>query len=60
VQVHRDEGVAAHVGPKPCAGIREEFDCCAHRLKSTLEPIRSLKSATLGLQRLATEVFPKT
>jgi len=23
VQVHRDEGVAAHIGPKPCAGIRE-------------------------------------
>jgi hypothetical protein len=24
VQVHYDEGVAIHIGPKPCAGIREE------------------------------------
>src|SRR5215470_11852046 len=24
VQVHRDEGVAAHIGPEPCAGIRED------------------------------------
>jgi len=24
VQVHRDEGVAAHIGPEPCAGLREE------------------------------------
>lgn len=24
MQVHRDEGVANHVGPKPCAGIRED------------------------------------
>src|ERR1700674_298826 len=23
VQVHRDEGVANHIGPEPCAGIRE-------------------------------------
>jgi hypothetical protein len=25
VQVHCDEGVAAHIGPKPCAGIREDI-----------------------------------
>jgi len=24
VQVHCDEGVAIHIGPKPCAGIRED------------------------------------
>jgi len=24
VQVHCDEGVATHIGPKPCAGIRED------------------------------------
>jgi hypothetical protein len=24
VQVHCDEGVANHIGPEPCAGIREE------------------------------------
>src|ERR1700731_1394967 len=24
VQVHYDEGVANHIGPKPCAGIRED------------------------------------
>ena len=24
MQVHRDEGVAPHIGPKPCAGIRED------------------------------------
>jgi hypothetical protein len=24
VQVHHDEGVAIHIGPEPCAGIREE------------------------------------
>jgi hypothetical protein len=24
VQVHYDEGVAAHIGPEPCAGLREE------------------------------------
>jgi hypothetical protein len=23
VQVHYDEGVASHIGPEPCAGIRE-------------------------------------
>jgi hypothetical protein len=23
VQVHCDEGVASHIGPEPCAGIRE-------------------------------------
>jgi hypothetical protein len=24
VQVHHDEGIANHVGPEPCAGIRED------------------------------------
>ena len=24
VKVHCDEGVATHIGPKPCAGIRED------------------------------------
>ena len=24
MQVHCDEGIAAHIGPKPCAGIRED------------------------------------
>jgi hypothetical protein len=24
VEVHYDEGVAAHIGPEPCAGLREE------------------------------------
>ena len=24
MQVHHDEGVANHIGPEPCAGIREE------------------------------------
>ena len=24
MEVHCDEGVAAHIGPKPCAGIRED------------------------------------
>ena len=24
MQVHCDEGVAAHIGPEPCAGIRED------------------------------------
>ena len=24
MQVHRDEGVAIHIGPKPCAGVRED------------------------------------
>jgi len=24
VQVHYDEGVANHIGPEPCAGIRED------------------------------------
>ena len=24
MQVHCDEGVAPHIGPKPCAGIRED------------------------------------
>jgi len=24
VQVHCDEGIATHVGPEPCAGIRED------------------------------------
>jgi hypothetical protein len=24
VQVHRDEGVANHIGPKPCARVRED------------------------------------
>ena len=23
MQVHRDEGVANHIGPEPCAGVRE-------------------------------------
>jgi hypothetical protein len=26
VQVHYDEGVAIHIGPKPCVGIREDGD----------------------------------
>ena len=25
VQVHCDEGIASHIGPKPCAGIREDI-----------------------------------
>jgi len=24
VQVHYDEGIANHIGPEPCAGIRED------------------------------------
>jgi hypothetical protein len=24
VRVHYDEGIAIHIGPKPCAGLREE------------------------------------
>ena len=24
MQVHRDEGVAIHIGPEPCAGVRED------------------------------------
>jgi hypothetical protein len=24
VQVHFDEGVATHIGPEPCAGVRED------------------------------------
>jgi len=24
VQVHYDEGVATHIGPEPCAGVRED------------------------------------
>ena len=24
VKVHCDEGVATHIGPKPCAGVRED------------------------------------
>jgi hypothetical protein len=24
VQVHCDEGIAIHIGPEPCAGVREE------------------------------------
>ena len=24
MRVHYDEGVAAHIGPEPCAGLREE------------------------------------
>ena len=24
MQVHHDEGVATHIGPEPCAGIRED------------------------------------
>src|SRR6476659_11245053 len=26
VKVHHDEGVAIHIGPKPCGGIREDVD----------------------------------
>jgi hypothetical protein len=26
VQVHYDEGVAIHIGPKPCVGVREDGD----------------------------------
>ena len=26
VQVHYDEGVANHIGPEPCGGLREEAD----------------------------------
>ena len=25
VQVHFDEGVASHIGPEPCAGVREDI-----------------------------------
>ena len=25
MQVHCDEGIANHIGPEPCAGIREDF-----------------------------------
>ena len=24
MQVHRDEGVAIHIGPEPCTGVRED------------------------------------
>jgi hypothetical protein len=26
VQVHYDEGLANHIGPEPCGGLREEAD----------------------------------
>jgi len=26
VQVHYDEGVAIHIDPKPCVGVREDGD----------------------------------
>jgi hypothetical protein len=26
VQVHYDEGVAIHIGPEPCVGVREDAD----------------------------------
>ena len=26
MQVHYDEGVAIHIGPKPCVGVREDGD----------------------------------
>jgi hypothetical protein len=26
VQVHYDEGVAIHIGPEPCVGVREDGD----------------------------------
>lgn len=26
MQVHRDEGIASHIGPKPCAVIHEDGD----------------------------------
>jgi hypothetical protein len=26
VQVHYDEGVAIHIGPEPCVGVRKEAD----------------------------------
>jgi hypothetical protein len=24
VQVHHDEGIANHIGPEPCVGVRED------------------------------------
>ena len=26
MQVHYDEGVAIHIGPEPCVGVREDGD----------------------------------
>jgi hypothetical protein len=26
VQVHYDEGIAIHIGPEPCVGVREDAD----------------------------------
>ena len=42
MRVHRDEGVANHIGPEPCAGIREDVGeaSVGERMGQPLSPER--------------------
>jgi hypothetical protein len=57
VQVHYDEGIAIHIGPEPCAGIREDI-CEASVGEHTGQPLSRermfSRAPTLSTERKAT------
>jgi len=63
VQVHYDEGVASHIGPEPCAGIREDV-CEASAGEHAGQPLsreRMMSRApTLSTERKATRTGART
>jgi hypothetical protein len=51
VQVHYDEGLANHIGPEPCGGLREEAD-----EKSVGERVGGVSRRESGSSRVLTPV----
>jgi hypothetical protein len=47
VRVHREEGVASHLGPEPCGGIRED-DGEASAGEGTGQPLSRERSSVPG------------
>ena len=47
MQVHYDEGVAIHIGPEPCAGVREDV-CEASVGERAGQPLSHDRVAILG------------
>src|SRR3990172_8331755 len=57
VQVHYDEGVASHIGPEPCAGIREgvgEASAGEHAGQPLSRERMISRAPTLSTERKAT------
>jgi hypothetical protein len=51
VQVHYDEGIANHIGPEPCAGIREDVGEASAGERAGQNHVREKGSHNMHRQR---------